>query len=338
MQQIYITKNGGYDVFEARESPDPRPAAGEVRLAVKASGVNFADILARMGMYPDAPPKPCVVGYEVSGIVDAVGPGVSELKEGDRVFSVTKFGGYASHVIVPAGQAFVMPPAMSFEEAAAIPVNYYTAYLGMYFQGNLKAGERFLIHSAGGGVGLAAIQLAKIKQAEIFGTASSGKHAFLKEQGLHHPIDYRTQDFEAEVARLTNGRGVDLILDAVGGESFARSYRSLAPLGRLVMFGISAASGGQKRSLWQVFSTLFAMPKFKALGLMHENKGVFGLNLGHLWQEAATLRHIGNDLLDFYNQGLIKPHIAKTFPGAEAGAAHRFIQERKNTGKVLLTF
>ncbi|MEQ9365789.1 MAG: zinc-binding dehydrogenase, partial [Leptospirales bacterium] len=237
MQQVLITKNGGYDVLKAQDAPDPQPGPGEVRIAVKASGVNFADIMARLGMYPDAPPKPCVVGYEVSGVVDALGPtpadALSGLKVGQRVFAITRFGGYASRVCVPALQVFAMPDAMSFEEAAAIPVNYFTAHLGIFFQGNLKDGESFLIHSAGGGVGLAAIQLAKTKNAEIFGTASTGKHAFIKAMGVRHAIDYRTQDFEGEIARSTKGRGVDLILDAVGGESFTKGYRALAPLGRL---------------------------------------------------------------------------------------------------------
>lgn len=338
MQQVFITKNGGYDVLQAQEAPDPQPGPGEIRIAVRASGVNFADIMARQGRYPDAPPKPCVVGYEVSGIVDAVGapadasPG-DEFKTGDRVFAITRFGGYASHVCVPALQVFPMPADMSFEEAAAIPVNYFTASLGMFFQGNLKAGESFLIHSAGGGVGIAAIQLAKTKSAQIFGTASSGKHAFLKEMGAHHLIDYRSQDFEAEIARITAGRGVDLILDPVGGESFAKGYRSLAPLGRLVMFGMSAIS---EASLFKVLRTFWALPKFKPLPLLNDNKGVFGLNLGHLWDEIPRLRDIGLELVDLYNAGAIKPQISKTFPLAEAGAAHRFIQERKNTGKVLL--
>ncbi|MCR9142903.1 MAG: medium chain dehydrogenase/reductase family protein [bacterium] len=347
MQQVYITKNGGYDVLQARDSDDPRPGPGEVRIAVKASGVNFADIMARQGLYPDAPPKPCVVGYEVSGVVDALGSPIAAgtelhknqdqapaLNIGDRVFAITRFGGYASRVCVPAMQVFPMPAQMSFEEAAAIPVNYFTAYLGMFFQGNLKAGESFLIHSAGGGVGLAAIHLAQtISDVQIFGTASSGKHAFLQDLGVQHLIDYRTQDFEAEIARRTNGRGVDLILDAVGGDSFMKGYRSLAPLGRLVMFGMSTVSGA---NIFRVLKTFLTLPKFKPMSLLDQNKGVFGLNLGHLWDEIPRLRGIGLELIDLYTAGKIKPYISKTFSLAEAGQAHRFIQERKNTGKVLL--
>lgn len=341
MQQVFITKNGGYDVLQTKESPDPQPGPGEIRIAVKATGVNFADIMARLGMYPDAPPKPCVVGYEVSGTIDALGPELAntnqDLKIGQRVFAITRFGGYASHVCLPALQVFAMPDAMSFEEAAAIPVNYFTAHLGIFFQGNLKEGEKFLIHSAGGGVGLASIQLAKTKNAEIFGTASPGKHAFIKEMGVHHAIDYRSQDFETEIARITNGRGVDLILDAVGGDSFTKGYRALAPLGRLVMFGLSSASSGEKRQFFKVLKAFWALPKFKPLALLDSNKGVFGLNLGHLWEEIPRLRNIGLELIDLYNAGKIKPHIAKTFPLNEAGEAHRYIQDRKNTGKVLLT-
>ncbi len=337
MQQIWISKTGAPEVLELREAPDPTPGEGEVLIAVRATGINFADILARMGMYPDAPPIPCVVGYEVAGTVSAVGAGVREFKAGDRVFAITRFGGYSSVVSVPEQQVFAMPKDASFEEAAAIPVNYFTAHLGMFFQGNLKEGERFLIHSAGGGVGLAAIQLAQLKNAEIFGTASAGKHAFLKEHGLHHAIDYRTQDFEAEVRRITNGKGVHLILDAVGGKSFQKSYDSLASLGRLVMFGISSAATGKRRSMISLLTTVFSMPKFKPLSLLNQNKGVFGLNLGHLWEELPVLRHIGLELVDLFEVGKIKPHIAASFPLSQAAEAHQFIQDRKNTGKVVLT-
>ena len=154
---------------------------------------------------------------------------------------------------------------------------------------------------------------------------------------MRHTIDYRTEDFETEIARITNGRGVDLILDAVGGDSFAKGYRSLAPLGRLVMFGLSSASSGEKRQFLKVLKAFLSLPKFKPLALLDENKGVFGLNLGHLWSEIPRLRSIGLELIDLYQAGKIKPHIAKTFALADAGEAHRYIQERKNTGKVLLT-
>ncbi|MCA9587021.1 MAG: alcohol dehydrogenase catalytic domain-containing protein, partial [Myxococcales bacterium] len=161
MRQIWITKAGPPEVLQVREAPDPEAAPGEVRVRVKAAGINFADLMARVGLYPDAPKIPCVVGYEVSGVIDQVGEGVSTFAEGDRVFAMPKFGGYTDTLVISAKQTFRMPDAMSFEAAAALPVAYLTAYNMMIYTGNLRRGARVLVHSAAGGVGLAALELAR---------------------------------------------------------------------------------------------------------------------------------------------------------------------------------
>ncbi len=218
MRQIWITKVGPPEVLEVKEAPDPEPKAGEVRIRVEASGVNFADIMGRLGIYPDLPPMPVVPGYEVGGRVDAVGAGVDGSWAGRDVLAVTRFGGYADVVCVPTNQIFARPANMSALEGAAIPVNYFTAWQLVVVMGGLKAGETVLIHSAGGGVGIAATQIAKHIGAHVIGTASAGKHAELRALGVDHLIDYRTEDFEARTREITNGRGVELILDAVGGE------------------------------------------------------------------------------------------------------------------------
>ena len=189
MRQIWITKTGAPEVLQVREAPDPEAGAGQVRVRVSASGINFADLMARVGLYPDAPKLPCVVGYEVSGIVDQIGAGVSGLAVGDRVLAMCKFGGYSDVVVVPDPQIVKMPPQMTFEEGAALPVVYVTAYNMMLFTGNLRPGSSVLIHSAAGGVGLAAIQIAKTRGCKILGIASASKHDFLREQGCQHPID-----------------------------------------------------------------------------------------------------------------------------------------------------
>jgi NADPH:quinone reductase-like Zn-dependent oxidoreductase len=194
MKQIFIVGHGGPDKLQLRESSDPHPVRGEIRIRVKASGVNFADILARQGLYPDAPKLPCVVGYEVSGTVDATGPGVDQSWVGRDVFALTRFGGYSDVVIVPEKQAFAKPASLSHEQAAAIPVNYLTAWQLLVVMGALRPEETVLVHNAGGGVGLAAIDIARHIGATIYGTASSGKHAFLMQRGLHEAIDYRTKD------------------------------------------------------------------------------------------------------------------------------------------------
>src|SRR5512140_939000 len=189
MRQVWITKAGPPEVLKVQDAPDPEAGDGQVRIRVQAAGINFADLMARVGLYPDAPKIPCVVGYEVSGTIDQIGKGVTDFKLGDRVFGMPKFGGYTDTLAISAEQVFKMPEAMSFEEAAALPVTYITAFHMMMFTGNLREGSHVFIHSAAGGVGLAAIQLAKTKSCVIYGTASPKKHEFLREQGCHHPLD-----------------------------------------------------------------------------------------------------------------------------------------------------
>ena len=337
MRQVVIVRHGAPEVLEVREAPDPVPGDGDVRIAVRAAGVNFADVLARLGLYPDAPKPPVVVGYEVSGVIDAIGPGVTTHREGDRVVALTRFGGYADRVVVPALFAFPIPDGLDDAAAAAIPVNYLTALIALHRMANVTAGETVLIHGAGGGVGIAATQLARLRGATIIGTASSGKHDMIRQQGVDHAIDYRQADVTAEVRRLTNGRGVDVVLDPIGGRSFTESYRLLAPLGRLVMYGASSIAPGERRSLLQVLRTIVRMPTFKPLSLMNSNRGVFGLNLGHLWSERRQLTDAMTLLLREVSAGRLRPVVARTFPLDRAADAHRFIQSRSNIGKVVLT-
>jgi synaptic vesicle membrane protein VAT-1 len=338
VRQIWITRAGPPEVLEVKEAPDPQPKAGEVRIRVEASGVNFADIIGRMGLYPDLPPIPVVPGYEVSGRVDMGGSGVGEQWIGQDVVAMTRFGGYADLVCVPAEQVFTRPAGMSALQAAAIPVNYFTAWQLIVVMGGLKRDETVLIHSAGGGVGIAATQIAKHIGARVIGTASAAKHAELRALGVDHLIDYRTEDFELRTREITAGRGVELILDAVGGESWKKGYRILAPTGRLAVFGASMLASGKERNLFAMLSMVARTPwfQFNPLALMNANKGVFGVNLGHLWGEIDRIRNWADQLFDLWSQGVVKPKIAQTFRFAEAAQAHHFIQDRRNIGKVLL--
>ena len=183
------------------------------------------------------------------------------------------------------------------------PVNYLTAFIALYRMANIGPGETVLVHGGGGGVGIAAAQLARLRRALIIATASAHKHDALRGFGVHHVIDHQTQNVEREVRRITGGRGVDVILDPIGGASFAMSYRLLAPLGRLVMYGVSSIATGERRRPWHVMRTLFQMPRFKPISMMNHNRGVFGLNLAHLWTEAAQLASATDTLLkEFENQ------------------------------------
>jgi synaptic vesicle membrane protein VAT-1 len=337
MKQVWIPKIGAPEVLEVREAADPEPGEGQVRVRTQASGVNFADIMARMGLYPDAPPLPTVVGYEVAGTVDKIGAKAEGVKVGDRVLALCRFGGYSDTIVVPAEQVIPLPDSLTFEKAAAIPVNYVTAWLMLIHHGYVQKGDRVLVHAVAGGVGVAAVQICKWRGAEIIGTASGSKHARLKELGVAHCIDYTKQDFEVEVKRITDGKGVDLVLDAVGGKSFMKSFRSLAPLGKLMMFGVSSFAPGEKRSIVAALRGLMSMPKFGAIPLMNDNRGVIGVNLGHLWDHAAKLRGMLEQIRALAADGTFDPIVDVTFPFAKAAEAHAYLQGRKNFGKVLLT-
>jgi NADPH:quinone reductase-like Zn-dependent oxidoreductase len=337
MRQMVITRHGGPEVLQLRETTDPVPGPGEVRIRVRASGVNFSDILARVGLYPDAPRPPCVVGYEVCGYVDALGPGVISRREGDRVMALTRFGGYSDTVIVPEEFTYVPPPRLSDVEAAGVLVTYLTAAVALYRMAAIDAGDVVLVHGAAGGVGTAAVQLARLRDARVIGTASAAKHEAVLRLGAEHCIDYQREDVTARVKALTHGRGVDVVLDPIGGASLRESYALLAPLGRLVAFGVSDAVPGARRNWWRAAKMLVRSPAFRPLSLMNHNRGVFGLNLGRLWTEAARLQPIASLLIAELESGRLQPIIARTFPLEEAAAAHRFLHERGNIGKVVLT-
>jgi NADPH:quinone reductase-like Zn-dependent oxidoreductase len=342
MRAVVITGHGGPEVLQVQEKPDPTAGRGEVRIAVKAAGINFADTMARVGLYPEAPKPPCVVGYEVAGDVESVGDGVESVKVGDKVMAGTRFGGQASMVAVPENQVFPLPDDFSYEQGAAFPVNYSTSYVALVMMGGLREGDRVLIHAAAGGVGISATQIARSRGAEIFGTASASKHDAIREQGVQHAIDYRNQDFEQEIRRITGGEGVDVIMDATGPTNFRKDYRLLREGGKLIMYGLSEASTGTGRDMRKLFSSLARMPFatvpwWKSLQLMSENKGTFGLNM-LAWQDREGLDRV----LEAFNKELdagtisIDPVVAEAFPFERAGDAHRFIAERKNVGKVVL--
>lgn len=335
MRQVWITKAGPPEVLQVREAPDPEPGEGQVRVRVKAAGINFADLMARMGLYPDAPKVPCVVGYEVSGVVDAVGKGVTGTKEGARVFAMPKFGGYTDTLVLPAAQAFSMPTAMSFESAAALPVAYLTAYNMMIYTGNLRKGAHVLVHSAAGGVGLAALELARSRGAVVYGTASKSKHEFLREKGCAHPLDSSGDVYE-EARALLGDRGFDLVLDPVGGESWKKAYAMLEKNGRLCCFGLSAAGSGKTRNLFAAALAVLRVPRFSPMDMMDKNRTVTGCNMGHLFDRLDQLTEQFEALVAMADRGEIAPYVDRTFTFEEAPLAHHYLHDRKARGKVLL--
>lgn len=336
MRQIVTTRNGGIEVLEVQETSDPTPRQGEALVAVKAAGLNFADILARQGLYPDGPPKPCVMGYEVSGVVAAVGDSDEQALVGKAVIALTRFKGQAEKVVVPQQQLFEKPASLTFEQAAAIPVNYLTAYGLLVAMGGLRKGEAVLIHNAGGGVGLAALEIARKIGAVTYGTASPSKHDFLKDHGLDYAIDYRTQDWLPVLKKLTSNRGVELVIDPIGGAHWKKSYKSLRHTGRLGVFGVSAASANGLKGKLGLLKAAVQTPWFHPFGLLNRNRGVFGLNLGHMWNEADKVAEWFEAIMAGVNEGWILPHVDKAFRFDQMREAHAYMEARKNIGKIVL--
>ncbi|MCB9677029.1 MAG: zinc-binding dehydrogenase [Alphaproteobacteria bacterium] len=336
MKQIWIPRAGDPSVLDVREAPDPEPGEGEVRVAVEAAGVNFADLMARMGVYPDAPPFPFVVGYEVAGAIDAVGAGVDEARIGEPVVAMCRFGGYSSSIVVSDQQAVRRPGGLDAVTGAAIPVVGLTAWMLCEIMGRVREGDRVLVHSAAGGVGLAALDLIKWRGGTAIGTASASKHDFLRERGYDQLIDYRTEDFEAALKGET---GLDLILDPVGGDSWAKGLRLLRAGGRLACFGFSAQADSNRRSMLSTLRTVASVPwlKVNPITLMNENHGVLGVNMGHLWDEGERVTGWLASLLDLWAQGVLRPHVHATYPFEQAAEAHQLIHDRKSFGKVILT-
>jgi NADPH:quinone reductase-like Zn-dependent oxidoreductase len=331
MRAVVITEHGAPEVLKVQERPDPRPGPGEVLIEVRAAGINFADLMARVGLYPDAPKPPCVVGYEVAGVIAGIGPGVDGgLVEGQRVVAPTRFGGYAERAVTRADGVVPLPEAFSFEQGAAIPINYATGWEALIRAGNLQPGERVLIHAAAGGVGIAATQIAKRTGAEVWGTASPGKHDACRSFGVDHPIDYNRPSWQRDVPKL------DVVMDARGGAGFRQSYKLLRAGGRLVCFGASSAVSGESRNLVAAAKMALRMPRFNLIKQMSDSKSVIGLNVLSIWDEFQSAARWTEALGELLADGTVQPVVAEAFTFDRAADAHRFIAERRNIGKVVL--
>jgi NADPH:quinone reductase-like Zn-dependent oxidoreductase len=332
MRAVEIPKYGAPEVLRVVEREDPVAGPGQVLIDVAACGVNFADTLARVGLYADAPKPPMVVGYEVAGTIIDIGDGVDPLRHGERVMAGTQFGGYASRVAVAAADAIPLAEWLTFEQGAAVPVNYATAWAALIGYGSLRDGEKVLIQAAAGGVGMSATQLAKRFGAEVWGTASPGKHDAIRANGVDHAIDYRKDKWWEGLPQF------DVILDAIGGRQFKRSYAMLRAGGRLVAFGASSVSTGEKRSYRRALPEALPMMRgFNLIDQMQESKAVIGLNMLTLWKDRGSLQPWIGPLQELLRDGTVKPVVGGAFPFEEAGAAHSMLVERRNLGKVVLT-
>ena len=334
MKALWLVKHGRWEV---RPTPEPQPEADEVRIAVRATGLNFAELMASQGLYPDAPKLPAILGYEVAGIIDAVGDRVDAARIGERVVGMTHFGGHAQYACVPSTFALAVPSAVSYEEAAALPVTYLTAYHLLFFAANLRPGESVLVQMAAGGVGTAVLQLCRtVEDVTTFGTASTGKHGALRDNGCTYAIDYHAADYAAEVLRLTQGRGVDIALDPLGGRDTLKAYRLLRPGGRIVVYGFANLQR-RRRNLLHVIGQVVRVPRFSPLQLMADNRGVIGVNIGRLSDRADLLLGEMQAILALYEQGKIAPVIDRVLPLEHAAEGYAYLASGSNVGKIILT-
>jgi len=337
MKGAFVTKYGGPEVLEIREAPVPRPEPTQILVRVRAIGLNFADVFSRFGVYPNAPKPPFIPGLEFSGDVVAVGQDVKLFKGRERVMGYCRNGSHAEYLVVDEKLATQMPPAMTYEEGSSFSAAYLTAYHGIVRLANIRSGEKLLVHAAAGGAGLAVVQLAKHLGAEIFGTAGTDQKIELaRRYGAHHVINYVTHDFAEEVQRSTQGYGVDVVMDSVGGDTFRKGWRLLAQMGRYVLFGISAVTGKGSLSRLRAAGVFSMMKPIFPPNLIGANKGIFGFNLGTLTGKEGYFREVMMELLKMYELGALRPHIGKTFPFEQIVEAHRTLQTRQSVGKVVV--
>lgn len=335
---LVLTGFGGYDKvkLQSRPAAPPAPGPGQLTLRVRACGLNFSDLLARQGLHDRLPPLPLTPGIEGAGVVIAVGEGVNDRKAGDRVMVLNRSGMWQEEVTVPSAQTFLMPEAMTFEEAAAFLVNYITAYMVLFDFGNLRPGNSVLVHMAAGGVGMAALQLCStVENVTVFGTASASKHEMLKANGVTYPIDYHTTDYVDEIKKISP-KGVDIVMDPLGGSDTAKGYNLLKPMGKVINYGMANVLTGPKRNLMALARTWWNQFSVTALQLLQANRAVCGFYLGSLEGEVELVSNVVARLLALYNQGRIKPHIDSVWPFEKVTDAMKLMQEKKNVGKVLL--
>jgi len=336
---IVIEHLGAPEVLVARETPLADPGVGEVHIRVRAAGVNFADLVMRAGLYGTVPERPYSPGFEVAGEVARVGADVTTCAVGDPVVAVIRHGGYAQDIIAPAGNVFGYPRSLKPEQAAAIPVAFLTAWCALFEAARVRAGEVALVLMAAGGVGSAAVQLARWRGLRVIGTAGSErKRRFVVDQlGAEACFDTYGA-WEREVEGLVGPRGIDVALDALGGSATAACRRLLGPLGRLVFYGLSAGMPGRKRNWPKAILAYLRTPRFHPSDLIQPNLGVFGIHLLHLERRERVLRDAMAEIFRAVGAGELKPVLDRTFPLTRDGAvaAHHYLHDRKNVGKVVL--
>ncbi|RSM67531.1 NADPH:quinone oxidoreductase [Actinoplanes sp. ATCC 53533] len=322
MHAITIEEPGGPDALVWAEVPDPTPGAGEVVVEVTAAAVNRADVTQRQGHYPPPPGAPPFPGLECSGVITAIGDGVTGHHVGERVCALLAGGGYAEQVAVPAGQLLPIPQQMSVQEAAALPEVACTVWSNVVDVARLRKGETLLVHGGGGGIGTFAIQLGKALGARVLVTAREPKHAQLRALGADLAIDYTSADFVAETKEFTDGKGVDVILDIIGAKYLNRNVAALASGGRIAVIGLQGGRSGEL--------------DLAALMMKRGSVSATTLRARPLPDKARIVRGVREQVWPLVDAGAIRPIIDRTIPMADAAAAHRLMESSDHLGKILL--
>ena len=337
MKKVIYPKVGGVDSIEILDVEEPQASEGEVVVRIHRAGINFADLMMRQGLYGSNPDFPFTPGYEASGVIISLGKGVKGLELGDRVLAMTGFGGYSEKVSIPSSRVFKLPDSVTFDQAAAIPVTYGTAYHMLFHLGRISPGDSVLIHHAAGGVGTAVAQLCKVAGASVvIGTASAPKKEFVESIGVKF-VDRETEDLVKICKDMTGGKGVHHAIDPVGGKNLMRSYKATRRGGKVYFFGASSAVKGDKRSIISAFRMWLNTPKFNPIKMMSSNKAIFGVHMGLLDDNTIFEGHL-SALSKMLEDNEIDPIIDSIWRFERVSEAQMHMHDRKNRGKILLDF
>lgn len=337
---FYLIKHGpAAQAFALRDLPAQALMPNQVRIKVEGFGLNFADVMSRLGQYRECPPLPTVIGYEVVGTVVETGPDVSGLSVGDRVLAFTRFGGYAEEVVTDYRGVVPIPTAWPIAFATALGTQYATAWYAATYITRLHPGERVLIHAAAGGVGTALVQIAKNAGCEVWGTAGSAqKLAYLESLGVDHPINYRDKAFSSAVTKtLGKYERLDVIFDPIGGKTSRQGFQLLGSGGRLVLYGAASLTG--KNNLVAKLRFAGQMGLYHPIQLMMRSKSILGVNMLKVGDyRPMALQQVLQEVVDGANQGLLQPKATQLFAATELYEAHTQLEQRQTTGKVAIAW
>ncbi len=337
MKAAFLVKYGrASQAFEIREAAQPVPGAQQALIRVEAFGLNFADVMARLGLYKAAPPLPSILGYDVVGTVVTCGPDVKSVQPGDRVVALTRFGGYAEYTIAAEEALGKISEEMAPGVATALSTQYCTAYFLAFEMANLQSGDQILIHAAAGGVGTALVQFARHKNCEIFGTCSSSeKINFLRENQVDHPINYKDVDFVEAVGEVIGDGGLDVIFDPLGGKSIKKGYRLLGAGGRILCYGVSSMN--QARSIFGKLRVLAEFGIYHPVQFLKNSRGMIGVNMLSIAdKKAAKINRILRNVIQLAEEGILRPHVGGEFSVNQLSEAHDFLESRRSMGKIIV--